>query len=158
VMQALRRLEGAGLVANGAAGWSLTPRGEEARHGHYAAWLWERRTFCFAEREDRLGHAAAPPPHFLSLHPLAAAWSPSEAKSFDPACLRSAARQSDEWKTRFGFPPDVADIITDPRDPPAAASHLAQPDEWQCVPVDRPARGLVVLREDAGGGLLGFAA
>jgi hypothetical protein len=157
VVQALRRLEADGLVANGAAGWSLTPRGQEARHGQYAAWLWERRTFCFAEREDRAGHAAALL-HFLSLHPLTAAWSPSEAKAFDPGCLRDAARRSDEWKTRFGFPPDVADIVTDPRDPPPAASHLIPPYEWQCVPVDRPARGLVVLSEDAGGSLLGFAA
>src|SRR5262245_46164219 len=150
--QALRALAAEGLVRpEGPGGWAVTPAGEEAV---------EKGEFTRPEQERRGFHFAAPrrggdPPHYLDLNSHGGGPSPAEeGPPFDVDALRASVARPAEWKERYGFPPEVREVVG----PEAPAGVPA----WRPVIVARPERLLAVLApvadEQGGRRLLGFAA
>ena len=144
----LDELAADGLVEPDGAGWRLTERGRGAlASGAYTAPAEERRTFLFAEEDDR-DHL----PRFVALHGAAVGLAPPPHWRFDAAALEACVRQTPEWKERHGFPSDVQAVVA----PPGPG---AGPADWRRVILDRPEQILLVFvaSADAPPRWLGFA-
>ncbi len=141
----LADLRAGGLIEPAGDGWRLTDRGRAALDsGAYAVSAEERRTFLFAELDDR-----DPLPRFVVLNGPAVALAPPPDWRFDPAALTACVARPPEWKERHGFPADVDAVIA----PPGPG---AGPADWRRTMLDRPEQILLVFIP-SGAAWLGFA-
>ncbi|GIW81169.1 MAG: hypothetical protein KatS3mg105_2976 [Gemmatales bacterium] len=142
VSQVLKRLAALRLVEQKEnQRWSLTQAGATAlRSGQDSQRQTVRRLFHFVASgtPDRACH-------FLKLQTPVG--EPLAHGEFDLELLRSCLQQSDDWKTRFGFPEDVRELLT-PED--------GDDDAWQNITIVEPLVALFVLLETEKE-LLGFA-
>jgi hypothetical protein len=125
----LANLEARGLTHHEAEGWVPTEAGRQpiSRRAPPAHRL-ERRSFCFSDGQ---------PPLFVPLAPsVAHPLPPPPAFRFDLAVLEACIRESEAWKARNGFPPDVVRLV-----------RPGTTDDPSAVAVDRPAQALLALVE-----------
>jgi hypothetical protein len=154
--QFVRELTSSGFLAlNGSGFWRVTPAGQQALEtGAMPAITEARRTFAFVD--NRLLDQS---PHFLPLQlgpaPLATTASPAAANcAFEINTLAACIRQSDEWKRRFRFPPEVSALSLPRSDEPPEAN-------WPRVVLDTVEERLFLfLQKEKGSSmprLLGFS-
>jgi hypothetical protein len=140
IAQLLRKLKAKELVGQtNADTWALRPLGSQViESGAYRQTGWERREFCFLEREPPLGD-----PFFVNLGkvpPAAAPWPSDRPCHFDVKALRDCIGRPDEWKKKCGFSTEVNELITSGSSPPGSASAI-----WDRVILDRPQCSAAVL-------------
>jgi hypothetical protein len=135
--QLLRQLQSDKLVGpeeNGT--WSLTELGQQGlQQGSHTQIRQERRVFYFVETEQ-----PACPSHYLNFahEPAALPWPAGDGWRFEPSHLQACVARPADWKQRFGFPPEVQQIMVGETSEPAA-------EEWQRIVLDRPERLMVTL-------------
>jgi hypothetical protein len=156
LLRLLGALTGEGLAQGDArAGWSLAAAGRAAlERGEIVREDYQRRTFYFLEPEPA-AEGSRREPFFLPLRTRGGRpWDAPADWSFDLGVLRACVAQPPEWKRRWQFPQDVAEVFG-----AGEAAESASLSAWQSVPVDRPEQLPLVLAAvpgESGPRLVGF--